>query len=417
MEKIALLFPGQGSQYIGMTQNFCNRHEIARRTVEEASDLLGYDLARLMHEGDVSELNRPEHLQPAILTASVTAFRVFQQELGVLPEFAAGHSLGEYAALTCSGGIAFADALQIVRVRGRLSAQVAALGHASMMIVRNVDAGEIEQACRELSQGDGFVRISCYNSERQAAVSGHLEEMRALEARVAELGGSVVHLPLSPPFHSSLMEEAAEELREELARHRFFPLRWPVLANVTAKPYPGREAIVDLLTAQIQQPVQWQRTLRYLLRAGVTQTVELGPKSVLTSLTARNVPSIGAFSYDQREDRKKLHALLEGSREQSLRPQFLGRCLAIAVSTPNANPNRDEYEAGVLQPYRRLEALQADLESSDRTPGDAELLDAFRLLQQILRTKRVPEEEQQEWFHLLREETGCYDLIPSGLQI
>lgn len=414
MEKIALLFPGQGSQYIGMTQNFYNEYEVARHTLEEANDHLGYDLAALMHEGEWGELLNPERLQPALLTASVVAFRVYQQEIGVLPEFAAGHSLGEYAALTCSGGIAFADALQLVRLRGRLSAQISAQGHASMMVVRNLDLTDLVRECKLLSQGSQFVRIACYNSDRQAAVSGHLNEMRLLETRVTELGGAVVPLPLSPPFHSSLMADATDALQAEIARHRYFPLRWPVLSNVTAKPYPGREAFVELLTEQIQQPVLWQQTLHYLLRAGVTQTIELGPKNVLTSLVKRNAPSIEAFSFDQREDRKKLHALFDGSAQQAHRPQFLGRCLAIAVSTPNENPNRNEYETGALQPYRRLEALQANLETEGRAPTDAELRLALDLLRQILDTKRVSQEEQEDWWHVLAEETGRYDLISSS---
>ncbi|PWK07929.1 ACP S-malonyltransferase [Tumebacillus permanentifrigoris] len=412
MEKIALLFPGQGSQYPGMTQWFYDQFPMARRTMEEASDVLGLDLARICQHGSPEELSKPETLQPAVLTASVVAFRVFQQEIGVLPEFCAGHSLGEYAALTCSGAISFADALRIVQRRGRLAAEVVEQGGTTMSILKKVSIPQVEAECRRLTQAGRMVGVSCYNADSQVAVSGQEAAVRELERWVESNGGSVVRLPDSPPYHSPLMQEAADRLREELSAHTYYPLRWPVISNVTGAPYPGAESIVDLLTAQIAKPVQWQKTMHYLHRQGITKAIEIGPKNVLTTLVSRNVEDMQAYCFDQRTDRQKLVEFFTGRIEQQHVPHFLGRCLTIAVSTPNLNPDARDYERCVIAPYRRIEAIQHTIEQSDQPATLDQMKEALQLLQTIFTYKQTPLQEQKEWLHLLREETGTYYEFP-----
>jgi [acyl-carrier-protein] S-malonyltransferase len=189
-------------------------------------------------------------------------------------------------------------------------------------------------------------------------------------------------------------------------------LRWPVISNVTGRPYPGAESIAELLTAQIAQPVLWQKTMHWLHRAGVTKAIEIGPKNVLTALVTRNVSEMEAYCYDQRPDRHRMAEFFTGRPEPQQRPQFLGRCLTIAVSTPNLNPDASGYEHLVIAPYRRLEALQQEVERSARPLSLEQMQEALDLLKTILQYKKTPVGEQEEWWHLLREETGLYELFP-----
>jgi [acyl-carrier-protein] S-malonyltransferase len=306
MEKIAFLFPGLGSHYVGMSKNLHQQYAIARETFEEASDILKMDLAKLCFEGGISELNRAENFHPALLTAEVVAYRVYMQEVGVSPEFCAGHSLGEYAALTCAGAIRFGDAVQITRELGLLTQAVIEAGNGAMTIITGIDKEAVEDECRKITTEARPVWISCYNSPNETAISGHQEAIEQVETNVLEKGAQITPLIASAPNHSPLMGRVAENFRRYLAGYSYYSFKWPVIANATAQPYGGPDQIQDILIQQLLKPVQWVETLSFLNQSGVTMTVELGPQNVLSQLVAATTPDIRSFAFGQKKDRLAL---------------------------------------------------------------------------------------------------------------
>jgi [acyl-carrier-protein] S-malonyltransferase len=283
LERIALLFPGQGSQYIGMAKKPYKQYGIVRRTFEEAGDTLGFNLAQLCFEGSPADLGKTQNALVALLTVGVSYFRVYMSEIGVRPLFTAGHSLGEYSALTCGGAIAFADALRIVNIRSKIAQDCARRVNGAMTIIDGLDSDRVAEECRQASDAEQYAAISCYNSTKQVAISGHLPAVEKVEDQVLKLGGTITPLFDNPPFHSPVMQQVAGEFKAELGHYSFHPLRYPVIANVTADPYSGPEQIDDLLTKHLIRPVRWRSVMEYLHKYRITMAVELGPKNVLTA--------------------------------------------------------------------------------------------------------------------------------------
>jgi len=301
MEKVAFLFPGQGSQYIGMSRTLFEEFELYRQTFEEASDILGFDLAKQCFEGSLLDLAKTENSLIAIFTSSVAAFRVYMKEIAIAPQVCAGHSLGEYSALTCSGAIKFPDAVRLVYKRAKLAKVVSDTDIGAMSIIdgNGMDIRDIvEEECIRASGGGREVVISCYNTLKQVDISGHKETVMQVEQRLLEHGAQVTPLIGVAPFHCTLMQPAVGELREELMKCRFSGCRWPVISNVTGLPHVGPEKVAEALANQITSPVQWETSMEYLERIGITLTVELGPKNVLSSFIQANGKKIKAMSFD-----------------------------------------------------------------------------------------------------------------------
>lgn len=412
MEKTAFLFPGQGSQYVGMAKTMYDQFPVARHTFEEASDHLGFDLAKLCFEGSLGDLGQTENALAAIFTSSVVAFRVYMKEIRVTPQFCAGHSLGELSALTCSGAIRFADAVKIVHLRAKLAQEITKAENGAMTIIDGLTADRVAEECNRISREKCLVSVACYNSPTQTAISGHSEAVQKVEDRVLELGGQVTPLFGNPPFHCPLMQPAAEQLKRELQKYTFDYIRYPVLANVTGLPYQGPDQVVDLLTAHLVRPVQWHPIMKYFLKNGITLTIELGPKNVLSNLLKLNVEGINALCYEQPEDRRMVTDFFQ-SREfyRKHQPTVITKCLAIAVATPNQNFDNDEYQKGVIEPYQRISALQKELEEKKLDPSLEQMRNALEMLRSVFQTKKLPLAEQREWFGQIIDETGANDLF------
>lgn len=412
MEKIALVFPGQGSQYVGMFKSLCEQFDVARITFEDASDVLGIDMKKLCFESSLFEISKTENALISIFTASIAAFRIYMQEVGIAPQYCAGHSLGEYSALTCSGAIRFEDALKIVHRRAQIAQQVADNGIGDMTIIDNIMYDAVEQICWEISADANRVSISCYNARNQVAISGHQDAVRKVEDKVLELGGNVTPLYGNAPFHCSLMNEFAEILKEELVKYKFQHLRWPVISNVTALPYKDFTQITNSLVMHLKSPVQWMGTMDYLKNHGITLAIELGPKNVLTKLFKQDHEDIVAMAYDQRASSEAIKDLLtKDNTIKKYKANVVTKCLAISTSTPNYCFNNDEYEEGVIKPYRELEAIQNDLDNSGEEPSCEQMHRALMLLKTILKTKKIPLDEQNERFTEIFEETGTWHLF------
>lgn len=281
--KLAFVFPGQGSQSVGMGSQLAAAHPVARRTFEEADDALGYKLSELCWKGPEDRLKLTEITQPAILTASVAVLRVLS-ERGITAGFAAGHSLGEYSAHVAAGTFDFADAVRTVRNRGKYMQEAVPVGEGAMAAILALPLQQVQQVCRESAQGQ-VCEPANINSPDQVVISGH----KAAVERAAELAKHrgakrAVLLPVSAPFHCSLMKPAQDRLAADLHAMALHDPKIPVMCNVDARLVDSAAASRDALVRQVTGAVQWERSIRELIALGVQLFLEVGPGKVLTGL-------------------------------------------------------------------------------------------------------------------------------------
>lgn len=287
MTKRAFIFPGQGSQYPGMGKDLADNFPVARHLFEEADDALGSKLSTLCFDGPEEPLKLTANTQPAILTASIAALRVLQAETGVAADYLAGHSLGEYSALVASGSISFADAVRTVRARGTFMQEAVPVGVGAMAAILGVEPDMLAEICAEASQGE-VVSPANFNSPGQIVIAGHTSAVnRAIEIAKARGFRKAMLLPVSAPFHSSLMVPAGERLAGVLEPIIVNDLCAPVVTNVEAKPNNDKSRVKELLVRQVSAPVLWDAAVREMVALGVAEFVEIGPGKVLSGLVKR----------------------------------------------------------------------------------------------------------------------------------
>jgi [acyl-carrier-protein] S-malonyltransferase len=272
-----------------MGKDLADNFSQARQVFEEASDALGLDLARLCFEGPEEDLRLTANTQPAILTASVAALRVVEQEYGVAPAYAAGHSLGEYSALVCAGALSLADAVRTVRQRGLFMQEAVPVGVGTMAAIMGLDHEVLEEICRQAAEGE-VVAPANFNSPGQVVIAGHVGAIDRAIVLARERGAKrALPLPVSAPFHCSLMMPAAERLARTLAELPVTPLGLPVVSNVEAAPNSDPLRLKELLVRQVSAPVRWDESVANMARLGVERFVEIGPGKVLCGLIKRIV--------------------------------------------------------------------------------------------------------------------------------
>lgn len=293
MERYALVFPGQGSQYVGMGQDLVTTYPKARALFAQADNALGYSLSRLCFAGPEHTLTDTINAQPALLTHSVAVLRVLQAiRPEASPAFFAGHSLGEYSALVAAGVLEFTDALELVRERGRMMKKVGEKSPGGSAAIIGMDAVTLETVCRETD-----TQIANYNAPGQIVISGTKDALvRAMELAKTRGARRVIPLVVSVAAHSRLMEPGASEFTVAVAKTPMREPQVPVLSNVTALPLADVDAIRSELVAQLTSPVQWIRSIEYIVAQGITNFVELGPKNVLAGLIRRIHPDAHAVS-------------------------------------------------------------------------------------------------------------------------
>jgi [acyl-carrier-protein] S-malonyltransferase len=283
---IAFVFPGQGSQSVGMGRALADQYPEAGRTFDEADAALGLPLRQLCFEGPEAQLTLTEHTQPAILTASVAAYRVLEAR-GLRPAMMAGHSLGEYSAHVAAGTIGFADAVQVVRNRGRYMQEAVPVGTGAMAAVIGLEAALVAEACREAAEGD-VVSPANMNAPGQVVIAGSAAAVARAGERARALGARrVLPLNVSAPFHCALMLPAQQRLEPELRALQVHAPAVPVVANIDAEPKLDGGAAVDALVAQVSGAVRWEDVVRRLASAGVRAYVEVGPGTVLAGLVRK----------------------------------------------------------------------------------------------------------------------------------
>lgn len=296
MGKIAFVFPGQGSQSVGMGKDIYDNLPSARTLYEQADQKLGFPLTQLVFEGPEHELKQTINTQPALLTTSIALYQAFATK-GIIPDYVAGHSLGEYSALTAVGVLSFADAVAIVRARGEYMEQAVPGGQGAMAAVLGAEREALSNLCADVTQGGHPVELANVNCPGQIVVSGSKEGVDHIVARVKEIGAKrAIPLEVSGPFHSSLMKSAADRLSDKLATIRFKDATIPVIANVTAEPVIQAGEISKLLVEQVYSPVLWADSISWLISHGVDTFIEIGPGNVLTGLIKKIDKSVRTFN-------------------------------------------------------------------------------------------------------------------------
>ena len=297
MKKFAMVFPGQGSQTVGMLAELASDYPIVQETFKQASEVLGYDLWQLVQEGPAEELNKTWQTQPALLTASVAVYRVWQQKYPALkPEVMAGHSLGEYSALVCAGVLDFQDAVKLVELRGKLMQQAVPEGTGAMYAIIGLDNDAIITACTQAEQGEVVSAVN-FNSPGQVVIAGAKAAVERAAALCKEAGAKrALPLAVSVPSHCALMKPAADQLSVSLESITLKEAGVSVLNNVDVKNEIEADAIRNALVRQLYSPVRWTETVEKMAQNGVEVLVEIGPGKVLNGLTKRIVDSLQAVS-------------------------------------------------------------------------------------------------------------------------
>lgn len=308
-KRVAFLFPGQGSQHVGMGKDFYDHIPLAREIYEEANEVLGWDIAKLSFEGPKDELTLTCNTQPAIMVHSHIAQTLLREE-GVEPAMALGHSLGEYSALLAAGALDFHTALLLVKERGKYMHEAVPQGGGAMAALLGMDRKAVETICREV---DGVVEIANYNAPGQVVISGEREAVKSAVSLAAEHGvRKSVMLPVGAPFHSSLLTEAGERMGEVLDTVEFSDPLIPVYTNVTAKPIRDGEEARNMLKKQVRAAVLWEDSVRAADREELSAFVEVGPGKVLSGLNKRISRGTPVFNV---EDRESLGKAVSGMME------------------------------------------------------------------------------------------------------
>lgn len=311
MKRLAILFPGQGSQYIGMGKSLAKKFSIAAEVFEEVNETLGFNLRNLIFEGDAKRLTHSANAQPAVVAMSCAMFRVYMKEFGIRPHYVAGHSLGEISALITAEAISLSDGIRLSRKRGTLmhQAYTQQLGRAAIVMGLSIEL--VEEEASIICESGNYVTITGYNSPSQILIAGTEKSVWLLAKRIREHGGEFVPLSLLPmkvdaPYHTTLMSFLYSMIEEELRSYKLSPLQYDVISSVTGLPYESHDDVVENLSLQLISPVRWTSVLSYLEKHNVEIAVDVGPQFILKTLLQENGKRVKAFSFDIESDRTQL---------------------------------------------------------------------------------------------------------------
>lgn len=307
MRKIAFVFPGQGAQYVGMGQELVENYPVAKAVFEEASKAMAYDMEALCFDSSVEILKQTENTQPTILTTSIAAYEVLKSK-GIQPEGFAGLSLGEYSALVASGVIKFSDAVRVVRRRGMYMQEEVPAGIGAMAAILGLEGSLVEEACKEASP-TGIVEPANYNCPGQLVIAGEVKAVELAVEKCREKGAKkAVMLPVSAPFHTSMLKGAGEKLSIELANISYEPFEYPLVANVTADYVASHEDVKSLLIDQVSSPVLWENSIKKMIEDGFDTFIEIGPGKALSKFIKKISRDVDILNV---EDIKSLEKTLE----------------------------------------------------------------------------------------------------------
>lgn len=309
MSKIAYIFPGQGSQAVGMGKDLYDNFPSAKQVFEEADDALGFKLSEMCFSGDEADLQLTANTQPAILTVSIAAFRALEAENLKMPDFVAGHSLGEYSALVAANAMSFSDAVKTVRKRGTYMQEAVPVGVGAMAAILGVDFETVEIICREAAENQ-VCSPANINSPSQIVIAGNSKAIdRAIEIAKEKGAKRAIKLNVSAPFHCALMKPAQEKLAADLQEIKFENLRFPIIENVSAKENTSGERVREALISQVSAPVLWKQSVENLIEKGVTTFVEVGAGKILSGLVRQINRDVRSLNVENKNSLESLESL------------------------------------------------------------------------------------------------------------
>ena len=299
--KIAFVFPGQGSQFVGMGKDFYDHYPEARNLFEEANEILQYDISRICFDGPEDTLRLTENTQPALLIHSIMALKILREN-GINSVLAAGHSLGEFSALVAAGALKFQDAVRLVNLRGKFMQEAVPVGIGSMAAIIGLPIEKIQELCERVSSNSNLVQPANLNSPVQTVIAGHKEAVETVSKDALTAGAKkAVVLPVSAPFHSALMKPAEIKLQKELEATEFYDLSFPVINNIEAKPIVKGNDARESLVKQVCSPVRWCETMQYIVDQKIDSLIELGSGKVLSGLMKRYNKTINCYQVGDSE--------------------------------------------------------------------------------------------------------------------
>ena len=305
---LVFVFPGQGSQFVGMGKDLCDQFGVAKQVFAEAEDALGFPLTKLCFSGPETDLQLTENTQPAILTMSIAALRVLEAETDLRPAYVAGHSLGEYSALVAVGALAFRDAVRLVRERGRFMQQAVPAGQGAMAVILGLEMSAVQALCAEASQQE-IVAPANYNGGGQVVIAGSKTAVIRAVTLAKERGAKrALDLPVSAPFHCELMRPAADGLKQVLENISVEPFTVPIVTNVEADINRDCHRVKQLLVEQAVRPVRWEESVKKICELGCQRALEIGPGKVLKGLIKRIAPKLEADNFEKPADLVRLKA-------------------------------------------------------------------------------------------------------------
>ncbi|WP_054739348.1 ACP S-malonyltransferase [Cellulosilyticum ruminicola] len=410
MNKVTIIFPGQASQYVGMGKKYYDKYESVRERFEEASEILGFDLAKLCFEGPTKDLVQTQNAQVAIFVLSFAMFEVIQKEENVQADYLAGHSLGELSALAASGAFSFKDGVRIVYTRGQAMAKCTQGG---MSAVTKLSVDYVLNLLKEIDLESMNVEIANYNAPYQTVLTGSKEGLKEVGEYLTKSGAKVVSLNVSGAFHSKYMLGAAEELSKVLNEVEIKEMKIPVMCGLEGRLYTNDDDIREALIKQLTGPVHWSTVVQKLDELGTKLWIEVGPKDVLKKLINRNIEQVEAYAYEKEEDLEGIQKALARIEEvKKQMPNLIGLCLGAAVATRNTNWDEQAYTEGVVKPYKSITSIFDQVAKEDRKPNEVEMRQALELLKLIFDTKGVSVEEQKQRFKSILEYSESEALFP-----
>lgn len=305
-ENFALVFPGQGTQFIGMGKYVYDLCEDARTIFKQANKIMGYDITSMCFEGTKDELAKTINTQPAIFTVSYASYIAFNKVYGYLPKYMAGHSLGELTAVICAGGLSYEAGLMLVKRRGELMQSISEAIAGKMTAINGIDEWIVDYECQLMCDSENFVGIACYNSTEQVVISGHESVVNSVSEKLKRYGARVISLNNKAPFHTTLMKSIAEKWYEELQASGFHKLWVPVLSNVDGRPYVDVNKIINNLYRQLYMPVRWKNCMDFFEKENVDFIIEMSPGSMLKNINIKHGNDVRVYAIDVDRDRREL---------------------------------------------------------------------------------------------------------------
>ncbi len=421
-EKIAVMFPGSGSQYKGMMKKLYDTENCVKEVFDQADEILKMDLRKTITEGSIIKLNKIKNMLPGIFVSNVAMYRLFQQETGCNPDCFMGHSLGEYAALVAAEILPFEEALQAVWLRSCIAKDVQEETDGGMTICKGIEPCKVDEICKKFRDEESFrVSIGCYNTKNQVSIVGKDEERQVVERAIRKIyqDAQIISLIGSAPYHSVLMKEKAGELNDLLKRCHFNPIVNTVISNVTARPYKTADEIVEGLTKQLYHPVMWEQSLTYASELGVTKYLEIGPLNVLKNIFLDSGVAGKTFTYDELLDRDYLKTILvkeEKSKTHSYQKVVSG-CISHARSLRNYRKVAFAEMDLVKKQYQDIVQILKQIEQGLLVVEEEQAREALNMLSIMYQAKDTPIKERNERLIQIGENSGETELCMEWMEM